>query len=85
MNTDEFIIKRVKRGWIVARGERHSHFKCLQGCKSCIAFIESGIKPSNPYYYTAVKRLLDEEEMDLLTDKRKKQQYINRKRGFFSA
>jgi hypothetical protein len=81
MNTDEFIIKRVKRGWIVARGERHSHFKCLQGCKSCIAFIESDTRPSNPYYYTAVKRLLDDDEMSCLNSKRVKQKYVNNKRG----
>jgi hypothetical protein len=72
-------IKKVKRGWIVFRDDRHSHFETLKRCQQCEQFIMSGILPHNRYYQIAIARLLSADEFETLRPEKLKQRYVNRK------
>jgi hypothetical protein len=76
-----FQVKRVRRGWVVTRGELHSHFSDSNGCQHCLSFIIAGVLPNNPYYVTAVRRLLTEDEFKSMRIPKTKQRYINSVRG----
>lgn len=77
---DDIKIKQVKRGVVVIRGNRHSHFSDMSGAIDCVEFIERGVMPHKKYYQIALQRLLSEEEYAKLRPQKQKCRYVNNKR-----
>lgn len=78
----EFVIVKA-RDYIVIRKDHeytfHSHFKTLKGAKILIKLFHEGVKPTDPYFITAMERITTDEECSRLREKKKKQRYRNRR------
>lgn len=55
----DFIIKKIRRGWIVVNVKTgaHGHFRSKYGCYLIIKFLRAGIYPDNPYLQESYRRL----------------------------
>lgn len=81
----DFIIKKTRRGWIIARKEEiegkknHSHFKTDKGCHMLLDMLIHGLKPTSKYFDKAAERILTDEEYQSLREIRRKERYINKR------
>lgn len=79
----EFEIKDTSRDFVVIRKDFpysfHAHIRCKQTCYTLLKLIELNKLPDSEYLRGSCKRLLTEEEYQIL--KPKKQKYININHG----
>ena len=56
---DQFMYKKVRRGWIVVnkKSGAHSHFRSEYGCYLIMKFLNAGIYPENSYIQVSYDRL----------------------------
>ena len=73
---DNYITKKIRRGWIVVNCKtgNHAHFRSEYGAHCILIFIKEQIIPSNTYLKESYKRLT-------APKKEYREQYINVQKG----